>query len=54
MIMWILTCVVLFASGYAASIYSWPVIKVSINGVTVKAEKLRDRAASLEAELRHL
>jgi hypothetical protein len=54
MTMWILTCVALFAAGYAASVYSWPAIKVRVNGVTAEAKKLRDRAAGLEAELRKL
>lgn len=50
--MWILTCIALFAAGYAASVYSWPTIKVWINGVTAEAERLRSRAAKLEAKFR--
>ena len=52
--MWILTCVILFAAGYAASVYSWATIKVWINGATTEAEKLRSRAAKLEANFRSL
>jgi len=52
--MWILTCVVLFAAGYAASVYSWPTIKVWINGARTESEKLRSRAAKLEAKFRSL
>ena len=52
MIMWILTCVVVFAAGYAASVYSWPTIKVWINGVAAEADKLRARVVKREAKLR--
>lgn len=52
--MWILICVVLFAAGYAASIYSWPAIKVWINGVAVEADTLRQRVAQLETKLRDI
>lgn len=51
--MWILTCFVLFAAGYAASVYSWPTIKVWINGMAAEADRLRDRVAKLEAKLRN-
>lgn len=54
MIVWILTCVVLFAAGYAASVYSWPAIKVWINGAAAEIDRLRERAAALETKLRNL
>ena len=44
----------LFATGYAASIYSWPAIKVWINGVTAEAAKLRAKAVQLEARIKAL
>lgn len=53
--MWIsMTCVVLFAAGYAASIYSWPKIMVWINGVAAEPDRLRDRVAKIEAKLRDI
>jgi hypothetical protein len=52
MIMWMLTSVVVFAAGYAASIYSWPAIKVWINGMTAEVERVRQRLTQLEAKLR--
>jgi hypothetical protein len=52
MTMWILIDVLVFTAGYIASIYSWPIIKVWINGVTTEAATLRLRAAALEAKIR--
>lgn len=54
MTMWILFDGLLLAAGYAASIYSWPTIKVWANGVTGEAANLRVRAAQLEAKIRAL
>jgi len=52
--MHILVDVFVFAAGYAASVYSWPLIKVWINGVTVEAASMRAKAAALEARIRAL
>ncbi|MBR1249410.1 hypothetical protein JQ609_21085 [Bradyrhizobium sp. AUGA SZCCT0169] len=52
--MWILFDVLLLIAGYVTSIYSWPKIKVWINGVSTKATSLRQKAARLEAKLRSL
>ena len=52
--MWTLFDVVLFAAGYTASIYTWPKIKIWINGVSTEAANLRQKAARLEAKLRSL
>lgn len=52
--MWILTCVVPFAAGYAASVYSWPTIKIWINGAAAEINRLRERAAALESKIRNL
>lgn len=52
--MWILTCVVLLAAGYVASIYSWPAIKIRINGAAAEIDRLRERAVALEIKLRNL
>ena len=52
--MWILLDAVLFAAGYTASIYSWPTVKVWINGVSAEAVSLRAKAAALEAKIRAL
>ena len=52
--MWIVTCLVAFVAGYAASIYSWPMIKVWINEVAAESGRLRDRLAKLETKLRDI
>jgi len=39
--------VVAFIGGYAASIYSWPKLKVWINGAQAEAEALRAKADAL-------
>ena len=49
--MLVLTHVLVFAAGYAASIHSWPAIKVWINGVAAEADRLRERLARLAAKL---
>ena len=40
------------AFGYAAAIYTWPAIKLRINGLTAEAASLRAKAAQLENQLR--
>lgn len=40
----------MFVGGYAASIYSWPTIKIWANGWSAEAQNLRTKAAQLEAE----
>jgi hypothetical protein len=54
MIMWNLFDVALFAAGYVVSIYSWPKIRIWINGISAEAADLRQKAAQLEAKLRSL
>jgi hypothetical protein len=39
------------AGGYAASIYTWPIIKVWANGAYIEARALETRAAQLRANL---
>lgn len=46
-----MTCVVLFAAGYVASVYSWPLIRIWCNEVTAEAGRLRNLAAKLKAIL---
>jgi hypothetical protein len=41
-----------FAGGYAASVYSWPQIRVSAIGFTAEINQLRARAKLLEDQLR--
>ena len=52
--MWMLFDAVLFAAGYFASIYTWPTIKIWINGASSEAANLRQKAAWLDAKLRSL
>jgi hypothetical protein len=52
--MWNFFDAVVFAAGYAASIYSWPTIRIWINGISAEAADLRQKAAQLEARLRSL
>ena len=52
--MWMSFDAVLLVAGYVAAIYSWPKIKVWINGVSTEAANLRQKAARLEARLRSL
>jgi hypothetical protein len=41
-----------FAGGYAASVYSWPQIRVGAIGFTAEINQLRARAKLLEDQLR--
>lgn len=52
--MWILTCVVLFAAGYAASVYSWPMVKSWISVAATEADRLWERVAKLGTKLRDI
>ena len=49
--MWSLFDAVLFVAGYAASIYSWPKIKVWVNGAQAEIANLEARVAALKAVL---
>lgn len=49
--MWTFFDAVLFAAGYAASIYSWPAIKLWYNGAAVEVASLEARAAALKTAL---
>ena len=40
-----------FIGGYAASIYTWPKVKVWVNGVEVEIQSARDRISQLRAKL---
>jgi hypothetical protein len=40
-----------FAAGYIASIYSWPRIKLWVNGAKAEIAGLEARAAALKAAL---
>jgi hypothetical protein len=40
-----------FAAGYVASIYSWPRIKLWVNGAHAEIAGLEARAAALKAAL---
>jgi outer membrane murein-binding lipoprotein Lpp len=37
-----------FAGGYVACVYSWPAIRIWINGVSAEAARLRAKAQQLE------
>ena len=52
--MWTFLNVLSFAAGYTASIYSWPVVKVWINGLAAEAARLRAKATQLESRIRAL
>ena len=39
---------VIFAAGYVASIYSWPKIKLRVNGAQAEIASLESRAAALK------
>jgi outer membrane murein-binding lipoprotein Lpp len=41
-----------FGGGYLACVYSWPGIKVRINGLAAEAAHLRARAQQLENNIR--
>ena len=49
--MWTVLDAVLFAAGYVASIYSWPTIKVWVNGTKAEIASLEAKAAALKAVL---
>jgi len=49
MTMSILFDAVIFASGYVASIYSWPKIKLRVNGTQAEIASLEGKAAALKA-----
>jgi hypothetical protein len=49
--MWTSFDVVLLAAGYVASIYSWPRIKVWVNGAQAEIANLEAKAAALKAAL---
>ena len=36
--------VVIFAAGYAASIYTWPWLRLQMNGAAAEYDRLRARA----------
>jgi len=41
-----------FVGGYAASVYSWPKIRLFINGAQAEARALRAKADALLASIR--
>lgn len=41
-----------FAGGYAACVYSWPTVRIWINGVSAEAARLRAKAQQLENSIR--
>lgn len=49
--MWSIFDVVVFAAGYAASIYSWPTVKVWVNGAKAEAAALEAKVIALKAKL---
>jgi hypothetical protein len=51
MIMWTVFDAVVFVVGYVASIYSWPAIKLSVNGARTEIASLEAKAAALKAAL---
>jgi hypothetical protein len=51
MTMWTFFDTALFAAGYIASIYSWPGIKVWMNGTQAEIASLEAKAAELKAAL---
>jgi hypothetical protein len=51
MTMWNVFDVIVFAAGYAASIYSWPRIKLFVNGAQAEIASLEARAAALKTVL---
>jgi hypothetical protein len=52
MTMWILFDAAVFIAGYVASIYSWPRIKVWLNGTQVEIADLEAKAAALKSALK--
>jgi hypothetical protein len=49
--MWTLFNAVVFAAGYAASIYSWCRIELWVNGAQTEIANLEAKAAALKAAL---
>jgi hypothetical protein len=49
--MWPLFDVVVFAAGYAASIYSWSRIKLWVNGARTEIVNLEAKVAALKGAL---
>ena len=49
--MWTFLDAVVFAAGYVVSIYSWPRIKVWVNGTQTEIASLEAKAAALKAVL---
>jgi hypothetical protein len=49
MIMWNVLDAVVFAAGYVASVYSWPRIKLWINGAESEVASLEAKATALKA-----
>ncbi len=49
--MWTFVDAILFAAGYAVSIYSWPRIKLWVNGAKAEIASLEAKAAALKAAL---
>ena len=49
--MWTFFEAVLFAAGYVASIYSWPKIKVWVNGTRAEIANLEAKVAALKTML---
>jgi hypothetical protein len=43
---------VIFAAGYAASIYSWPWVRTQAVGISAETANLRQRAAVLENRIK--
>lgn len=43
--------VVAAAGGYVACVFTWPKVKVWINGAQTEARKLEDKAKALRASL---
>ncbi len=50
----IVASLVLFAAGYAASVWSWPLLRSHAIGIAAEAARLRQRATALENKLRGL
>jgi hypothetical protein len=48
MTMWTFFDAVLFAAGYAASIYSWPRIRLWVNGAQTEIASLEGKATVLK------
>jgi hypothetical protein len=51
MTMWTFFDVVVFVAGYVGSIYSWPKIKIWVNGAQAEIANLEAKAAALKAVL---